>query len=505
MANNDTVKLAVATYQCNGERGQALNCADNLRVLFTQSLYGSIECTDDSANCVLNGESSRKVMRVQGSGGQTLTLRALNFQNGLGDLGGGAYIRNDAIVEILLCVFSNCSASSGGALHIIGSGPSINVYGTTFSGNTATSGNGNDINHISGTITIYNTCPSPYSSNTPTQGKTRLIRRTIESSIEPFNTSKLTYISQIPIFPPSFPAAVLDTYGTVSGTTYSYPNCIACGLGYSGVVSSCTADPCVATSNSTDSGFDGNFFCINGGTAGGTTGACTCTSCNTDYVGPNCHNTAHNVADSDTLYSAASDSGWTQGDTYKLAGATTYQGNTIQLNGKYGSIECTNDTADCILDGEESRRLIYVAGTVGRQTLTLRAITFLNGQSNWGGGAYILSGTIIIELCIFRNCKATSNDSDNGGGAIYLHIIPTTMNIYGTTFSGNIATSGNGNDIYNYLGTITIHDTCPSPYSFNTPTQGKMATRRRISSSVLPSISPKFYPLSHSLLQKALF
>ncbi|GMH53233.1 hypothetical protein TrRE_jg12446, partial [Triparma retinervis] len=32
--------------------------------------------------------------------------------------------------------------------------------------------------------------------------------------------------------------------------------------------------------------------------------------------------------------------------------------------------------------------------------------------------------------------------------------------------------SGNGDDIYRESGTITIHNTCPSPYSSNTPIQG---------------------------------
>ena len=48
-----------------------------------------------------------------------------------------------------------------------------------------------------------------------------------------------------------------------------------------------------------------------------------------------------------------------------------------------------------------------------------------------------------------------------------------TVNIYATTFTGNSAASGNGDDIYRESGTVTIHDTCPTPYSANTPTQGK--------------------------------
>ena len=63
----------------------------------------------------------------------------------------------------------------------------------------------------------------------------------------------------------------------------------ACQPGYSGT--NCeTADPCVATTTPTDDGTDGNFYCVNGGTVGGTTGVgtCTCTNCNAGYEGTNC-------------------------------------------------------------------------------------------------------------------------------------------------------------------------------------------------------------------------
>ena len=36
-------------------------------------------------------------------------------------------------------------------------------------------------------------------------------------------------------------------------------------------------------------GGDGDFYCVNGGTIGGTTGSCTCTSCDTAYGGASCH------------------------------------------------------------------------------------------------------------------------------------------------------------------------------------------------------------------------
>jgi predicted outer membrane repeat protein len=148
---------------------------------------------------------------------------------------------------------------------------------------------------------------------------------------------------------------------------------------------------------------------------------------------------------------------------------------TEHLNGE---VKCVEDNASCVLDGENQRRGMYVQGT-GGGTLILRALTFDKGHDLSGGGVAISNGAIVdLELCIFSNNRATSSD---GGGAIYVEGIGTTVNIYGTTFNGNTADSGNGDGIYNhpdYPATITIHNTCPSPYSSNTPIQGK--TRMRI-------------------------
>ena len=118
-------------------------------------------------------------MKVEGTGSGTLTLRALTFDNGkANNWGGGVEIGDEAIVNLKFLVFSNNRAThlnlGGGAIFVSSSGGTVNAYGTSFSGNTADSGNGDDIYRYSGTITIHNTCPSPYSSNTPIQGKTRM-------------------------------------------------------------------------------------------------------------------------------------------------------------------------------------------------------------------------------------------------------------------------------------------------------------------------------------------
>ena len=74
--------------------------------------------------------------------------------------------------------------------------------------------------------------------------------------------------------------------GTIGGTTGSC-TCTECDAGYGGA--SCqTMGACTASTEATKDGSDGSFYCINGGTVGGTTGACSCTSCNAGYEGTSC-------------------------------------------------------------------------------------------------------------------------------------------------------------------------------------------------------------------------
>jgi hypothetical protein len=177
MANGDTVILAVESYKCSEG-----TCADFSRMLRTGDLYGEVKCVEDNASCVLDGENARRGMTVYGTGSGTLILRALTFDKGYNTYpGGGVHIRDGATVDLELCIFSNNRATSsdygGGAIFLQSSGTTVNIYGTSFNANIADSGKGDDIYRYflgSQTITIHNTCPSPYSSNTPIQGKTRM-------------------------------------------------------------------------------------------------------------------------------------------------------------------------------------------------------------------------------------------------------------------------------------------------------------------------------------------
>ena len=168
MPNGATAVLAVGVYKCSDGP-----CSASYSMLYTDGLHGEVKCEEEDASCVLNGEGTRRGMAVSGTGAGTLFLCALTFQEGEVNWGGGVWIDSGAIVTIELCVFSNCRATStgGGAIYVSSSGGTVNAYGTSFNDNTADSGNGDDIYRNGGTITIHNTCPSPYSSNTPIQGE----------------------------------------------------------------------------------------------------------------------------------------------------------------------------------------------------------------------------------------------------------------------------------------------------------------------------------------------
>ena len=172
MANGDTSILAAGPYKCSEG-----TCAASYTMLYTDDLNGEVKCVEDNASCVLDGENARGVMEVYGTGSGTLIIRALTFDKGYISMGGGVYIK-DGAMDLELCTFSNNKATSssngGGAIFVMGSGTRVNIYGTSFNGNTVDSGNGDDIYNVGATITIHNTCPSPYSSRTPIQGKTRM-------------------------------------------------------------------------------------------------------------------------------------------------------------------------------------------------------------------------------------------------------------------------------------------------------------------------------------------
>ena len=100
-----------------------------------------------------------------------MTLAGIHFKDGnpgSGYDGGALYIWNSALVSFQGCKLSSNQANNGGAIAAYSSGTMLNLYTTTFDGNTAT--NGDDIYvDNSASVTVHSTCPSGW-GGTPASG-----------------------------------------------------------------------------------------------------------------------------------------------------------------------------------------------------------------------------------------------------------------------------------------------------------------------------------------------
>ena len=78
----------------------------------------------------------------------------------------------------------------------------------------------------------------------------------------------------------------------------------------------------------------------------------------------------------------------------------------------YFSLICSSSPHSCILDGEDSRRIMYISGT-SSQTLTIAGMTFKDGNAgggSGGGGMVIESSALVsIQTCKFVSCYASGN------------------------------------------------------------------------------------------------
>ena len=190
MGSGDETTLSHGTYKCenDGEDPPKMLCASpkgeaagDSVMISTDNLYGTIKCeTDNASYCTLDGENVRGGMSVRDRDSDKkidsgkLTIRAIRFKNGKTGSGAGIRVSDGAKVDIALCIFQKCVAMAqwGGGGIWVGAG-TVNIYATTFKENDTLHANkGDDIkNYGTGTVTVHDTCPSPYSAKTPTQGK----------------------------------------------------------------------------------------------------------------------------------------------------------------------------------------------------------------------------------------------------------------------------------------------------------------------------------------------
>ena len=136
------------------------------------------------------------------------------------------------------------------------------------------------------------------------------------------------------------------------------------------------------------------------------------------------------------------------GDTVKIAsGVYTGVGaavitisKNITLSGAYVAPDwgsAVPETAPSVLDGQKTRRVIYIAKNL---TVTLEGLQIVNGAppSDYGGGVYKEQYDTHGRLTI-RNCDILSNTSAANGGGVYIHygvLILQDSSIVSNTASG---------------------------------------------------------------------
>jgi hypothetical protein len=172
--SGEAVVLTTGLYTCNEN-----DCASMWCMVGIGGWFGEGRCIDDSASCVLDAQEGRRAVDVFYTEGRTVTLRALTITNGKYDMAGGVYVCRGGIVDITLCVFSNCEATNpsvdyrgGGAVRVYNLGTTVNIYGTSFFNNNG-GDYGDDIynkpdTNWKGIITVHDSCPFPYHTANPT-------------------------------------------------------------------------------------------------------------------------------------------------------------------------------------------------------------------------------------------------------------------------------------------------------------------------------------------------
>ena len=166
MSNGDEVVASEGVYQCGTCYGSSLMYGIN-------DFNGVIRCENDNLQCKLDGEGSRSVMSVDGTGGGTLSLRGFHIRRGSYSWAGGIFVY-DGSINLSIMKFTECQATSsssddgGGAIYARAG--TINLYAVEFSGNSAASNKGDDIYTVDAAVTVHSNCPDGYDGS-PTVGE----------------------------------------------------------------------------------------------------------------------------------------------------------------------------------------------------------------------------------------------------------------------------------------------------------------------------------------------
>jgi predicted outer membrane repeat protein len=145
---------------------------------------------------------------------------------------------------------------------------------------------------------------------------------------------------------------------------------------------------------------------------------------------------------------------------FSLVNPTITLGSTLPLlNGGTLTIEGSNAGNPVVIDGAGAHRVFDITGGI----TTLGNLTVQNGSGSGGGGAFIVTGTLIVLRSAFLNNTAIGSD----GGAINCNL-GCSLTISNSTFAGNSATGGGG-ALMNNTGTVSVYN---STFTGNTSEEG---------------------------------
>jgi hypothetical protein len=222
-----------------------------------------------------------------------------------------------------------------------------------------------------------------------------------------------------------------------------------CNAGYTGAIApmttapwysgACNLRPCAATSSSSDTGVDGNFYCVNGGSVAGTAGSCTCTGCNAGYTGANCASDVNECAsvpcqnggtcvDGVSMFTCTCVTGW-EGPT------CTTQRNPCITN----EDNCDPVHATCIHTGPSSHTCTCSAGyTTTNQGVNCTNIDECASNPCQNGGTCV--DNVLQYTCTcpagysgtscetFAACVPTSNPTNDGSDGHFYCVNGGTIN-----------------------------------------------------------------------------
>jgi len=126
--------------------------------------------------------------------------------------------------------------------------------------------------------------------------------------------------------------------------------------------------------------------------------------------------------------------------TYLLTAAIDFKGKAITVESEKGA-------TNCILDGQNSTRVVYFHSGEGNNSV-LQGFTIRNGYSIEGAGIYCFNSSPTISSCVITNNRANGWPGDINGGGIFSNA--SSPIISNCNITGNYA--GNSGAVYGVYG-----------------------------------------------------